>query len=314
MNVFEYQKEVVQILNNSLDRNHLSHAYIFEGPKGSGTKEIAIYLAQKLLCLNNNSACGECENCIRVKNGTHTNVIIISPMGDTIRKDQIAGIIHEGQMTSVTDKNRIFIIEEADKLNIASANTLLKFLEEPYPNNYVVLLTTNANKLLDTIVSRTQLLRFKPINKEEIVNQLIKSNIEKDYAYILSELYGNVEDAMAAYKEESVNNAIDLFKKLVNAKQNNKDLYIEYYLNKKSLTIDDYNNLLNILIIYKRQEMKYVESKTLQYFDEYILNNNYDDVTTDKLVKQIELLNKASNELKSHVNVDLIFASLCQNL
>lgn len=315
MNLVEYQKEVVQIINNSFSLNKLAHAYIFEGEKGSGLKEVAVYFAKKLLCLDNNSVCDKCENCLRVNSGTHTNVILVSPMGDTIRKDQIASIIHEGQMSSVTDKNRIFIIEEAEKLNIASANTLLKFLEEPLPNNYVILLTSNKNMLLDTIVSRSQVLRFKPVNKKELASRIQNSEITTDKAYILSELFGNEEDIEKAIKEGTIFNSFDLFKKMAFAKLSKKDIYLEYYLNKKMISEkESILWLLQIYTLFKKEEMKYADGINPTYFVDILKNENY--VKQDVLVvtKQIELINEAIENINARVNTDIVIASLCQNL
>ena len=221
MNIIDYQKEVINLIDNSFKKNQISHAYIFEGERGSGLKEVALYFAKKLLCLSDEKPCDKCANCKRVNNGTHANVMLISPVQGVVRKDQINSIIHEGSMTSLTDLNKIYIIDEADKMNRSSSNALLKFLEEPYPNNYLILLTENSNVLLETITSRTQLVRFKRINKTILVKNLQNDGIEKDVAYVLSELFGSFDESKEALKKGTIINVIELFKKLITAKQNN---------------------------------------------------------------------------------------------
>ena len=315
MNILDYQNDIKQLLFNSFTTNRLSHAYIFEGEKGSGTKEVALYLAKLLLCTEANKPCGECDNCLRVEHGTHTNVIFINAIGDSIRKDQVISLIHEGQMSSLSDKNRLFIIEDAEKMNSAASNTLLKFLEEPTENNYVVLLTQNSKMLLDTIISRTQVLRFKPVNKQFIMDLLIKEKIDTDLSYLLSELYGNFEDALLAYKEGNTTNVYEMFKKIVLARASNKDIYLEYYLNRKLLT--DSNSmiqLIEMLILFKREEMRYVEKHQTKHFKIFVNTIDYDNVTPADIARQIEYLNEASNQIKSHVNADLVWASLAQKL
>ena len=188
MKLIDYQKEVIQIIDNSFKSNKISHAYIYEGEQGSGLLEAAMYFAKKLLCLSEEKPCETCGNCKKINNSTHTNLIIIKPIQNVIRKDQINSLIHEIQMTSLTDKSRIYVISEAEKMNRSAANTILKFLEEPHPDNYVLLLTENSNMLLDTIVSRSQLIRFKRINKTVLVNNLKADGIDEDMAYILSEI------------------------------------------------------------------------------------------------------------------------------
>ena len=315
MNILDYQNDVVKVLENSFNNNRLSHAYIFEGEKGSGLKEVAIHLAKKLLCLDNYSACGVCENCIRVENGTHTNVIFIEPIQNTIRKDQINAIVHEGHMTSLTDKNIIFIINNAEKMNRASANSLLKFLEEPTPNNYLILLCENSSMLLETIVSRTQIIRFKPVNKEQLALQLQSEGIEKDVSYILSEIFGSYDDAKNALKEGHIINSYDLFKKIINAKINNKDQYIEYYLNKKLITSGESHKwFLEILTLFKREEIRYIEKRESRYFNEFFENLNYDNIKVLDITKQIDEINIAIERLNVKINVDLVYASLFQIL
>ena len=206
-------------------------------------------------------------------------------------------------------------IEEAEKMNRASSNTLLKFLEEPTPNNYLVLLTTNSQMLLDTIISRTQVLRFKPVNKDAIVENLIKAKIDADFSYLLSELYGNYEDAYQAFKEGIVTNVYELFKKVVLARASNKDVYLEYYLNKKLLASSDAAiQLLEMLILFKREEMRYVEKHQTKHFKIFVNTMDYESLTQADIASQIEYLNQAIDQIKSHVNPDLVWASLAQKI
>ena len=315
MNILEYQKDVLTILNNSFSKNCLSHAYIFEGEKGAGLKEVAIYLAQKLLCLDNHSVCGICENCKRVLNGTHSNVVIIEPIQNNIRKDQINFIIKEGNMSSVTDKNRVFIINGAEKMNRSAANSLLKFLEEPTPNNYLILLTENSNMLLETVTSRTQIIRFKPVNKEHLANVLHEDGIEADIAYILSELFGSYDEAKEALKEGSIINSYDVFKRIINAKANKKDIYIEYYMNKKYfISLNTHIWFLQMFTLFKREQIRYIEKRTCKYFKNLLDNLEFDSSIIYNITEQIELINHAIEEINLKINPDLIYASLLQKI
>ena len=315
MNIIDYQKEVINLIDNSFKKNQISHAYIFEGERGSGLKEVALYFAKKLLCLSDEKPCDKCANCKRVNNGTHANVMLISPVQGVVRKDQINSIIHEGSMTSLTDLNKIYIIDEADKMNRSSSNALLKFLEEPYPNNYLILLTENSNVLLETITSRTQLVRFKRINKTILVKNLQNDGIEKDVAYVLSELFGSFDESKEALKKGTIINVIELFKKLITAKQNNKDMYVEYYLNKKQIDSSESAHwLLEILALYKREEIRYIEKNECNFFQSLIENNNYQEIDTELVATQIDEINSAIEMVKAKVNIDLVLAGLLQKM
>lgn len=315
MNIIDYQNEVINLIDNSFKKNQISHAYIFEGERGSGLKEVALYFAKKLLCLDENKPCNKCANCKRVDNGTHTNVMMISPVQGVVRKDQINSIIHEGSMTSLTELNKVYIIDEAEKMNRSSANALLKFLEEPYPNNYLILLTENSNMLLETITSRTQLVRFKRINKSILVKNLQNDGIDKDVAYILSELFGSFDESKEALKNGTIINVIDLFKKLITAKQNNKDIYVEYFLNKKLIDSSDAAHwLLEIFTLYKREEIRFIEKQECNYFTNLIDVNNYQNIDTFEIASQIDEINSCIEKVKAKVNIDLVLAGLLQKL
>ena len=166
----ENQKEVVQILENSKKKNKLVHAYIFEGDDGTGIYEAALYFAAMILC-EKEQPCFECSTCTRILQLEHTNVQIIEPINGTIKKEQITDVIKEFTMSGLEEGSRIYIINDADKMNVASSNALLKFLEEPSENIVAILLTDNLPKVLPTIKSRCQNLIFKN-KKEEKINKL----------------------------------------------------------------------------------------------------------------------------------------------
>ena len=315
MNIIDYQKEVINLIDNSFKKNQITHAYIFEGERGSGLKDVALYFAKKLLCTDEIKPCDKCANCKRVTNGTHTNVMIISPVQGVVRKDQINSIIHEGSMTSLTEPNKVYIIEEAEKMNRSSANALLKFLEEPYPNNYLILLTENSNVLLETITSRTQLVRFRRINKNILVDNLQKDGIDKDVAYILSELFGSFDESKEALKKGTIINVIELFKKLVAAKHNKKDIYVEYFLNKKLIESSEAAHwLLEIFELYKREEIRYIEKRDCNYFLSLIENEDYKEINTIDIASQIDDINSSLEKINAKVNIDLVLAGLLQKL
>ena len=218
-------------------------------------------------------------------------------------------------MTSLTELNKIYIIEEAEKMNRSSSNALLKFLEEPYPNNYLILLTENSNVLLETITSRTQLVRFKRINKTILVTNLQNDGIEKDVAYILSELFGSYEESKEALKKGTIINVIELFKKLVAAKQNKKDMYVEYYLNKKLIDSSESAHwLLEIFALYKREQIRFIERKDSNFFSNLIGNETDEELNTVDIASQIDEINSSIEKINAKVNIDLVLAGLLQKL
>ena len=226
------QSEVIKLLKNAKNKNKLVHAYLFEGDSGTGTLEAARYFAMMLLC-NEEEPCLKCSVCERIEYNSHMNVVLIEPIGDVIRKEQIENLMHDFSMTSLEKGPQIYIIKDADKMNSSAANALLKFLEEPAPDHYAILLTSNHKRLLDTIVSRTQYIHFKPVPRTFIVEQLTQMGVDKDCAYVISHITADFGEAKKFIEEGKLVLFINLAKKIILAPYKKKDQYIEYYLNKQ---------------------------------------------------------------------------------
>ena len=128
------QPKVVKLIENSIKMDRLSHAYLFEGERGTRKFETAIYFAQLLLCTGDEKPCEVCHNCRRIKHQTHPNVYIVEPIKGSIRKKQIVDLQIEFSKTSIEPGPKVYIIKDIETINVGAANSLLKFLEEPHPN------------------------------------------------------------------------------------------------------------------------------------------------------------------------------------
>ena len=147
--LFNYQYEAMRLLINGFDKDRMVHAYLLDGEAGTGSIDAAKYMAKKLICKKDNAPCMSCGDCKRIDSDTHLNVLYIEPIGDMIKKEQIENLIHEFSMSSLDGMPQIYIIKDADKMNVAAQNSLLKFLEEPNPNHFAFLTTSNYKKLLE---------------------------------------------------------------------------------------------------------------------------------------------------------------------
>jgi DNA polymerase-3 subunit delta' len=202
-----YQPLVAQMLLNSFQKGRLSHAYIFEGPRGTQKTEAAFLFAKRLLCHHpkpDQNPCGICPDCIRIERQIHPNVFVIQADGEQIKKEQIRKMMTEFSRTALEAGPRIYIIEDAHKLNAESSNTLLKTLEEPGLDIYALLLTDNFNSLLKTIVSRSQVMHFRPIDKALVREQLTLRGAAPAIAAVIPEYTNNLEDAMQIAASEEM--------------------------------------------------------------------------------------------------------------
>lgn len=156
------QTRVASFLRCAATGDTVSHAYLFVGPTGSGKRTAALALACALFC--EDGGCGSCPTCYRVKNGFHPDVHAVRPEGAASYViEQIRNVIRDVHLKPVQASRKVYIFDEADRLDANSANALLKTLEEPPDNVVIVLLTRSYDSVLPTIVSRCQVVRFRPV-------------------------------------------------------------------------------------------------------------------------------------------------------
>lgn len=157
------QSVIYKILKNSLLKNQLSHAYLFESNGDGQAYEMALSFAKSIFCpykYTNCEKCVNCTQCLKIDKNEFSEFTIIEPDGIWIKKEQLDGLQKKFETKSLESDKRIYIINHAEKMNASAANSILKFLEEPEPNIIAILITDNRYQLLDTIVSRCQIVNF----------------------------------------------------------------------------------------------------------------------------------------------------------
>ncbi len=189
----KYQPVVYKTFVNAISSNRLSHAYLLSGAPGMRLKETALYLAKSLLCDNDNPlACNNCITCLRIDEGNYADVIIVDGETNKIKKSDVNRITTSFDKTALEEKGiMIYLIHLIEKMTPVAINSLLKFLEEPGRNVYAFLTTENESKVLPTIVSRTQVLRFKAIPRDDIIKDALTEGVSKEDAELLSFFYSD---------------------------------------------------------------------------------------------------------------------------
>lgn len=220
------QPEISNLFKNLIETNRLQHAYIFEGVAGTGKYEMAQWIAQSLNCLNNNnnqSPCLECNQCLRIQQGDHPDVTTLAPDGLSIKVDQVRAIKEEFSKSGMETRRKILIVKDMDKMTMNAANSLLKFIEEPDGEITIMLLTTEVQQLLPTIVSRAQIIHF-PVRDITIrIEDILEKDVPKEAATILAYLTQDTDRAVEIYESEEFNDIVEMVWKWFLLLHKNKD-------------------------------------------------------------------------------------------
>lgn len=166
------QKVIVKTLKNAIINHHLSHAYIFTGPRGTGKTSIAKILAKTINCeqLNGYIPCNNCTNCKQNLNNPIDIIEIDAASNNGV--DEIRELKNKINLIPAYGQYKIYIIDEVHMLSTGAFNALLKTLEEPPSHVIFVLATTDPHKVPSTIMSRCQRFDFKKINVDDLVERM----------------------------------------------------------------------------------------------------------------------------------------------
>src|SRR3990172_4904854 len=170
------QNSVVELLQRGLRQGRVSHAYLLVGPQHVGKMTLALDLARGVNCDSDTPPCGECRSCLRIADGKHADVRVLSLDAVTLTEtakgkrrtelgiDDIKDVQGLAALPPFEGKTKVFIVDGAERLSTEAANCLLKTLEEPPPHVLFILLSAHENLVLPTVISRCQRLELRPLS------------------------------------------------------------------------------------------------------------------------------------------------------
>ena len=253
------QAHVFSLMKKNIKHGRIAHAYLFEGDKGTGKHQLSLWLAQRLFCqqLREEEPCGNCVQCKRIEMEEHPNVRVIQPEGQSIKVDQIRQLQSDFSRKGFEKGMQIFIIQQADTMNVSAANSLLKFLEEPEGEMLAILEVESLGKMLPTIQSRCQIIHFNPLNKLQLVKQLQDHGINEKSANLLASLTNSYHKAVEISEDEWFNGAKDVIEQwFLYLKKKDSQAFI--YVQKAIMTIakekQQQQDILAILLFYFQNE------------------------------------------------------------
>ena len=182
------QDRAINILLKTIQRGRLPSSYLFAGESGIGKKLAAINLAKVINCLNASNrdaegidACDECPSCRKIDSGIHPDFLLLSPEGGLIRIEEIRAIDDLLSLKAFEAIYKVVVVDDADMMNQSAANAFLKTLEEPPGNSLIILISSNPDRLPDTIRSRCSRINFTPLALEaceEIIKKVLSQQSE----------------------------------------------------------------------------------------------------------------------------------------
>lgn len=206
-------KQIKEHFEKAIQLNKISHGYILNGEDGMGKMELAKSFAQMVQCESTGEKpCMNCHSCKQFLSGNHPDIIYVRhEKPGVIGVDDVrTGINSDILIKPYSSPYKIYIVDEAEKMSVQAQNALLKTIEEPPSYGIIMLLTSNAEGFLPTILSRCIVLNLKPVSDEEMEAYLNQQNIPSDRIPTLVKFSrGNVGKAMRMAQSESFTAMID---------------------------------------------------------------------------------------------------------
>lgn len=203
-----------QTLSHALKYDKLAHAYLLHGAPGTPKAACGLLLAQSILCTHRDPdgfACEECPDCRRIKDHQMTDFIYLDGTSTSIKKENILKLQHEFSKTGLEHTGKkIYMINHAENATTDALNSLLKFLEEPNGQMAAILICDQLERILPTIISRCQLIPFRPLSQNACY-ELCKEELGDLDAYLLSGMIHSPKEMTAANDSEEYQQARHLF-------------------------------------------------------------------------------------------------------
>lgn len=307
-------EQLTEHLKSAITMNKVSHAYIFDGEKGAGKKLLADIFAQTLQCeAGGEEPCGTCTSCKQAEGKNHPDIIRIThEKPNTISVDDIRQqLCGDIMIKPYKGPYKIYIVDEAEKLNVQAQNALLKTIEEPPAYAVILLLTTNAESFLPTILSRCVTLHFKPVRDTLVRNYLMEKVKLPDYEADICTAFaqGNIGKAKRLATSEEFAQMKEHMIRLVKYIQEMDISELIVSMHKITEFKTDISDYLDLLMVWYRDVLLYKATwkpSSIVFSDEIMTIRKMASQSSYEGIENIlKALDKAKIRLAANVNFDL---------
>lgn len=311
-------KQVIANLQGSVRENRLNHAYIIDGAGGSGKRTIANAFAKTLNCEQNGvDGCNECLSCRTFDEGNNPDIIYITHEKKQIGVDDIRKqIIENLSFAPYKHKYKIYIMPEADKMNINAQNALLKSLEEPPSYAVFILLCENANMLISTIHSRCVMLRLMPIDERLVEKYLVDNRLTDEQGAKLYSRYsmGSIGRAVELCTSDKFNDIRQKANDTVGAVEKADLIGLYSILEGLKAYKDDIDEVLEIMYLLYRDALVYKSTgdkkRIIEAESSELIAGLAKNTLKRQLIKRCEAIQETRVRLMQHGSFDLMLETM----
>ena len=319
--IYGHEKKIA-ILQKALAQKRIGHAYLFSGIPAVGKKTIAWEFVKALNCEKEDAlhdSCGECSSCRKIQRGNHPDVFSVEADGQFIRIDAIREIQEQMKCKPLEARRRVFVIDDADKMNDQAANALLKILEEPSPSNILILVTARPYSMPSTIISRCQHMRFNPLRFDTVAKFLVdRIGMDDQRALLLAGLSGgSLGHAMELNEDDIVVYRTELIK-LLSITQRNDPFSLINFASFLGQGKKEIKQGLNILSTIFRDALVFKETQK----NEMLVNQDNSSfisiqaarLSGGQILQNIALVERAGETIDQNVNKSLTLETMAFKL
>lgn len=307
------QNHIIKHFENAIKIGKISHAYIINGEEDSGKLRLAVHFAKALQCQEGTLgvACGQCKSCKQTDSKNQPDIKYVTYEKSGIGVDEIREQINNDiDIKPYSSRYKVYIVPDSQKMTVQAQNALLKTIEEPPEYAIIILLTTNADTFLQTILSRCVLLNIRPVKEEAIKNQLMSEYGLGDYEARVAAAFANGNPGKAiklATSEEFKEIKKQVVGTLISLEKGGMDVIAQAMKSTAGFKkqISEYFSLIRMwfrdILMYKATG----NNDSLIFQDDYIIIRNMAESCSfydiDIILKSID---QAQKRIGSNVNFD----------
>lgn len=307
-------EHIVEHFKKAIENNKISHAYIINGEKGMGKRTVAKAFAMTLLCEEKGTVpCMKCHSCVQALTDNNPDLIMITPdKPTTLSIDHIRQtLVNDVELKPYSNSHKVYIVEDAELMNNAAQNAILKTIEEPPEYAVIILLTTNISALLQTVLSRCVKLDMQPLKKEVVKKYLMEKEKVVDYQADIAVSFagGNLGKAIELSKSQDFAEMLDEVIQLLRYIKDMQAYEVVAAVKRASEYKFRFTDYIDLMILWFRDVLVYKASQNvnelifkdeIQTIKKHAAKSSYNGIE-----HILEAMNKAKLRLKANVDFDV---------